>query len=36
VLILHRLSPEALTTLLERAEEAEGVPLPSPNPRAKR
>lgn len=36
VLILHRLSPEALTTLLERAEEAEGVPLPSPNPRVRR
>ncbi|RVU05385.1 replication-associated recombination protein A [Novosphingobium umbonatum] len=28
VLILHRLSPEALTALLARAEEAEGVPLP--------
>ena len=28
VLILHRLSPEALTALLTRAEEAEGVPLP--------
>ncbi|WP_068084136.1 replication-associated recombination protein A [Novosphingobium rosa] len=32
VLILHRLSPEALTTLLERAEEAEGVPLPLTKP----
>jgi len=28
VLILHRLSPEALAHLLARAEEAEGVPLP--------
>ena len=28
VLILHRLSAEALATLLARAEEAEGVPLP--------
>jgi len=28
VLILHRLSAEALTQLLSRAEEAEGVPLP--------
>ena len=28
VLILHRLSPEALATLLARAEEAEGVALP--------
>lgn len=28
VLILHRLSPEALAQLLSRAEEAEGVPLP--------
>jgi putative ATPase len=28
VLILHRLDAAALTTLMERAEEAEGVPLP--------
>jgi len=28
VLILHRLSPDALAQLLSRAEEAEGVPLP--------
>jgi putative ATPase len=35
VLILHRLDAAALTTLMERAEDAEGVPSPSPNPRAK-
>ncbi len=32
VLILHRLSPEALAQLLARAEEAEGVPLPLTSP----
>ena len=32
VLILHRLSPEALAQLLARAEEAEGVPLPLTQP----
>ena len=32
VLILHRLSPDALTQLLARAEEAEGVPLPLTGP----
>ena len=32
VLILHRLDAAALTTLMERAEEAEGVPLPLTGP----
>jgi len=32
VLILHRLSPDALGQLMARAEEAEGVPLPLTNP----